>query len=333
MKLCHLLAAWLLAAACLGQFCWAADDLTGSVVHVTLSGGAKLTATLLRRNDTSVVLDLGDDVITIDTSRVLDVRRPSDQPDEAQRHRGIYRVGRLEEIPVPQLVKRFGDAVVVVKTPIGLGSGFVISDKGHVITNYHVIEESLEVTVIAFRRGDEGYEKRQLQRVKILAMNPLRDLALLHIDVAELAGLKIEPVVISEEPDLRVGDVVFAIGNPLGLERSVTQGIVSSTTRTMGHLRFIQTDASINPGNSGGPLFNSRGEIVGVACAGYVFFDGLAFGIPSVDLIDFIEHRDAFVFDPTQPQNGIRYFPPPYREEGDATAGDGLAANRNSEQE
>ena len=124
--------------------------------------------------------------------------------------------------------------------------------------------------------------------------------------------MEFNPVVIAEKSSVRVGNLVFAIGNPLGLERSVTQGIVSSTTRTLGHLRFIQTDASINPGNSGGPLFNSRGEVVGVVCAGYSFFSGLAFGIPATDLVDFLQNRDAFLFDPTQPQNGVKYFSPPF---------------------
>jgi serine protease Do len=107
--------------------------------------------------------------------------------------------------------------------------------------------------------------------------------------------------------------MVFAIGNPLGMERSVTQGIVSSTTRTIDQMRLIQTDAAINPGNSGGPIFNARGEVVAVACAGAAVFDGLAFGIPACDLIDFLEHRDSYLYDESQPQNGVTYLPPPFR--------------------
>jgi serine protease Do len=189
-----------------------------------------------------------------------------------------------------------------------------------------VIEGTRKVSVTFFERGSEGYEKRQLKRVKILATNPLRDLALLQLDQDEMKGVRLEHVIISAKPSLRVGDMVFAIGNPLGFERSVTQGIVSSTTRTLGHLRFIQTDASINPGNSGGPLFNSRGEVVGVVSAGYVFFDGLAFGIPATDLVDFLIHRDAFLFDANQPQNGVTYLSPPYRARKEGREGDDMAA-------
>jgi len=214
---------------------------------------------------------------------------------------------------VPQLVRRFGDAVVTVSTPSGIGSGFLISKTGHLITNYHVVEKELKVIVTVFQKKKQGYEKRQLKKVKILALNPLRDLALLQLDQEELGDFDLKHTVIAEKPAVGVGDLVFAIGNPLGLERTVTQGIVSSTTRTLSQLRFIQTDASINPGNSGGPLFNARGEVVGVVCAGYSLFSGLAFGIPATDLIDFLQNRDAYLFDPTQPQNGVKYIQPPFR--------------------
>jgi serine protease Do len=313
---------WVGVLACCADFAGAQERVT-----VKLMGGAEVTATLLRNNDDGVVLDLGAEVVTIDADRVLDIRDQEDQPVGRQERQEFYTLGSLEEAPVPSLVKRFGDAVVTVTTPLGLGSGFVISDEGHLITNYHVIEKSLEVKVTVFLPTSQGYEKKQIQRVRILAVNPLRDLALLQLEPDDMESLDIRPVVISAEPALGVGDLVFAIGNPLGLERSVTQGIVSSNVRTYGHLRFIQTDASINPGNSGGPLFNSQGEVVGVVCAGFTFFDGLALGIPAADLIDFLHHRDAFVFDPTQPQNGVKYLQPPFRDSSDEAAGEPISAD------
>ena len=305
-RLTHLL---LIAVA----LCTVGPASADEMVTVTLTGGARVTATLLRQNEQSIVLDLGHDVVTIAAQRVLRIEKQTPDGAGPQRDLGVYSVGRLEPATVPQLVKRYGDAVVVVKTPVGLGSGFIISDQGHLITNYHVIERSTEISVTVFERTEQGYERRQFKRIKILSVQPLRDIALLQIDKDEWKDLKVNHVVIAEKHDVRVGDIVFAIGNPLGLERSVTQGIVSSTTRTLGHLRFIQTDASINPGNSGGPLFNARGEVVGVVCAGFVFFDGLAFGIPASDLIDFLKNRDAFLYDPAKPQNGVTYLPPPYR--------------------
>ncbi len=307
MKHCRYIALLLLSTCASRAAC-------EEIVTVKLSGGAQLTATLLQETDDRVVLDLGDEVVTIDKKRVLGEVSRGEQAKGQTSRREFYTLGRLDEMPVPQLVRRFGDAVVTVSTPSGLGSGFIISDEGHLITNYHVVEKELKVSVTVFQKKRQGYEKRQLKKVKILALNPLRDLALLQLDKKELGDFQLKHVVIAEKPSVRVGDLMFAIGNPLGLERTVTQGIVSSTTRTLGHLRFIQTDASINPGNSGGPMFNARGEVVGVVCAGYSFFSGLAFGIPATDLIDFLRNRDAYLFDPTQPQNGVKYFQPPFRQ-------------------
>ena len=292
----------------------AEDEAKHDHVTLTLVGGAKITATLLRENNEGVVVDLGYDVLHIPKARLLSVTKEETASAAGAHHdHGIFHTGRHEPADVPELVKRHGDAVVIVKNATGTGSGFVISKQGHVITNYHVVEGHNKVQVTLFRRTEQGYEKQELKKNRILALQPLRDIALLQLDLSEIKGELPEPVVINDDDDLRVGDLVFAIGNPLGLERSVTQGIVSSATRTMGHMRLIQTDASINPGNSGGPLFNARGEVVGIVCAGATFFDGLAFGIPSSDLVDFLVHRESFLYDTTQPLNGATYLAPPFR--------------------
>ncbi|NBX30662.1 peptidase S1, partial [bacterium] len=272
------------------------------VVTVTLVGGGRITAPMLRQNDDGVALDLGFDVLQIPAKRLLDVQRGADATaagatNDAADDRGIFRTGRLEARDVPELVKRFGEGVVMVRNPGGLGTGFITSRAGHVVTNYHVVEKNTRLQVTLFRKTDKGFEKTELLKVKIVALQPLRDLALLQLDPEETKGALPEPVVVNDRDDLRVGDLVFAIGNPLGMERSVTQGIVSSTTRTIDQMRLIQTDAAINPGNSGGPIFNARGEVVAVACAGAAVFDGLAFGIPACDLIDFLVHRDSYLYD------------------------------------
>jgi serine protease Do len=291
----------------------AAPAVADEQVTVTLVGGARISATLLRENADGVVLDLGYDVLHVPKARVLDVKREeAAAATGTHQDRGIFRSGRLEPADVPELVKRHGDAVVIVKTSGGLGSGFVIRKQGHLITNYHVVEGQNKPQVTLFRRNDQGHERQDLKKVKVLALQPTRDIALLQLDLTEIKGELPEPVVINNEDDLNVGDLVFAIGNPLGLERSVTQGIVSSTTRTIGHLRLIQTDASINPGNSGGPLFNARGEVVGIVCAGATSFAGLAFGIPANELVDFLVHRESFLYDASQPLNGATYLAPPF---------------------
>lgn len=291
------------------------------VMTVTLVGGGRVTAPLLRRNDDGVVLDLGFEVLHIPAKRVLDVSSDTAETSRSDdRQHDIFRTGRLEAREVPELVKRFGEAVVMIRNPGGLGTGFLISRDGHLVTNYHVVENNTRLQVTLFRKTEKGFEKQEFRRVKIIALQPLRDLAILKLDPDEIKGSLPEPVVINDRDDLRVGDLVFAIGNPAGLERSVTQGIVSSTTRTIDQVRLIQTDAAINPGNSGGPIFNARGEVVAVACAGAAIFDGLAFGIPANELVDFLVHRDTYPYDESQPQNGVTYLPPP-RHDGDTVHG------------
>ncbi len=284
-----------------------------TVMRVELKDGASLEAPVLKQNDEIIVLDLGHDVLRLKCADVLKISKANEKREQTSNlnRQDVYTLGSLPDSSVSKLVPKLGEAVVKVSTPGGLGSGFIISELGHVITNYHVVERETEITITLFLQKDNGLEKREVKDVKILAIHPLRDLALLQIDEKALKDISLQPVVISEKSSVKVGDMVFAIGNPLGLERTVTKGIVSSVTRTLGHLRFIQTDAAINPGNSGGPLFNKRGEVVGVACAGYTFFGGLAFGIPNTDLIDFLNNRDAYVFDASQPQNGIKYLSPP----------------------
>jgi len=120
-------------------------------------------------------------------------------------------------------------------------------------------------------------------------------------------------VPLGESDALAVGERVFAIGSPLGLERTVTEGIVSTKTRPMQGELYLQTTAQINPGNSGGPLFNLRGEVVGVTNMKITFGEGLGFAIPIEAVKFFLEHRDAFAYDNDNPSNPYRYLEPPSR--------------------
>ncbi|MCL1910833.1 MAG: trypsin-like peptidase domain-containing protein [Leptospirales bacterium] len=136
----------------------------------------------------------------------------------------------------------------------GLGTGFILSNDGYICTNYHVIANMDSVTV---KVGDKEY------KAKIVGSDPMIDIALIKID----GSGKFKPVHLGNSDALKVGDIVVAIGNPFGLDRTFTSGIVSATGRTvidsMGN-SHIQTDASINQGNSGGPLINIDGEVIGV---------------------------------------------------------------------
>ena len=158
----------------------------------------------------------------------------------------------------------------------GLGSGFIISDDGIIVTNNHVIEGADEITVIL---SDETEYTAQL-----LGRDPKADIAVLKID-AETS--KLTAVEWGDSDTMRVGDWTIAIGNPLGLGGTVTAGILSAISRDIGggpYVKFLQTDASINRGNSGGPLFNLDGKVIGINTAivsqtgGSI---GLGFAIPS----------------------------------------------------
>ncbi len=154
-----------------------------------------------------------------------------------------------------------------------LGSGFIISKDGYVMTNYHVVKGGDEIIV---RLSDH----REL-KAEVIGVDPRSDVALLKIDATGLPVAKI-----GESGDLQVGEWVLAIGSPFGFDHSATAGIVSAKGRSLpreNYVPFIQTDVAINPGNSGGPLFNQAGEVVGVnsqiysRTGGYM---GLSFAIP-----------------------------------------------------
>jgi serine protease Do len=153
----------------------------------------------------------------------------------------------------------------------GAGSGVIISREGYILTNNHVVEGAKEVTVTL--------ADTQEYRARIIGRDPKTDLAVLKIDAAEplpIAGM-------GDSDDLKVGDWVVAIGNPFGLSNTVTAGIVSAKGRIIGagpYDDFIQTDASINPGNSGGPLFNVRGDLIGINTAIIPYGQGIGFAIP-----------------------------------------------------
>jgi serine protease Do len=156
-----------------------------------------------------------------------------------------------------------------------LGSGFIIKDNGTVITNNHVIANAEDILI---RVGDKEY------KAKVIGADPYMDLAVLKMITNE----KFKPVSFGDSNKARVGDWVVAIGNPFGLGGTVTSGIISARNRQIGLTRyedFIQTDASINQGNSGGPLFNLKGEVIGVNTAiiapGQSGSIGIGFAIPS----------------------------------------------------
>lgn len=155
-----------------------------------------------------------------------------------------------------------------------LGSGFIISEDGYIITNNHVIDRAEEITVTLSDNGTET--------ARLVGVDPKTDLALIKIDTKK----KLTPAVLGDSDKIRVGDWVLAIGNPFGLGGSVTAGIVSAKSRDIEagpYDNFIQTDASINQGSSGGPMFDMNGEVIGINSAIFSTTGGsmgIGFAIP-----------------------------------------------------
>ena len=173
--------------------------------------------------------------------------------------------------PFEDMFKEFGTPKK--RKSAALGSGFIIDEKGIVITNNHVIQDSEDIVV---RVGDKEY------KATIIGADPLSDIAVLQIDSKK----KFKPVKFGNSDKARIGDWVIAIGNPFGLGGTVTSGIISARNRSIGLSRYedyIQTDASINTGNSGGPLFDMNGDVIGIntAILGKGGSIGIGFSIPS----------------------------------------------------
>lgn len=282
--------------------------------RIELAHGGVIQAQVLDERPDRVVVDLGFTVLIIPRDSVTSiVNEDAAEPEEVFGSRLYRSQGNAPVLPLKELVEVAGEAVVTVRTPVGMGSGFIIHPSGFIITNDHVVSGEHEVSVTVFQKEDETGEltRTNFQNVRIVATSPDWDLALLKIE--STGGRQFRTVPLGSSDELRQGQPVFAIGNPLGLERTVSEGIVSIRNRLIDGRLFIQTTAQINPGNSGGPLFNLRGEVVGVnnMKVAAIGAEGLGFAIPTTQLERFLLNRDAFAFDPRNPNSGFRYNSPP----------------------
>ena len=174
--------------------------------------------------------------------------------------------------PFEDMFKEFGTPQE--RQSSALGSGFIIDEKGIVVTNNHVIEGAEDIVVQV--NGEKKF------KAKVVGADPLSDIAVLQIETKQ----KFIPVKFGDSDKARIGDWVIAIGNPFGFGGTVTSGIISARNRSLGLSRYedyIQTDASINSGNSGGPLFDMNGDVIGITTAilGRSGNVGIGYSIPS----------------------------------------------------
>lgn len=207
---------------------------------------------------TSVVNQAGASVVRINASRTVETELPAAFNDPYFRQ---FFGSQFPHPPDKQVQQ-------------GTGSGFIVSADGLILTNAHVIADADAVTVtLKDGRTLEG---------KVMGTDPLTDLAVVKIEAVDLPTLTF-----GNADELQIGEWAIAIGNPLGLDNTVTTGIISATGRSSSQvgvgdkrLNFIQTDAAINPGNSGGPLLNAQGEVIGINTAIIQNAQGLGFAIP-----------------------------------------------------
>ncbi|MCM8594957.1 DegQ family serine endoprotease [Accumulibacter sp.] len=186
--------------------------------------------------------------------------------------------------PMFELFRRFGVPMPQERGPVhGLGSGFIVSSDGLILTNAHVVAEADEVTV-------KLTDKREF-KAGVVGIDQLTDVAVLRIDARNLPTVRL-----GDPAQSRVGDWVVAIGSPFGFENTVTAGIISAKSRSLAsdsYVPFIQTDVAINPGNSGGPLLNLAGEVIAINSQIYSRsggYQGLAFAIP-IDVVMNIQEQ------------------------------------------
>jgi serine protease Do len=217
---------------------------------------------LVKRNGPAVV-----NVRVVGTTKVGNQQRGMPEMDEDD---PFFQFFRPFMNPNPRQGQRGQQRGIPVR---GEGSGFIVSADGVILTNAHVVRDASEVTV--------KLQDRREFRAKVLGSDPKTDVAVLKIDAKNL------PVVpLGNTRNLQVGEWVLAIGSPYGLESTVTAGVVSAKGRSLpgdGGVPFIQTDVAVNPGNSGGPLFNTRGEVVGINSQIYSQtggYQGVSFAIP-----------------------------------------------------
>ena len=224
------------------------------------------TAQATLPNFTSLVKSAGPAVVNINTEKTVDMRG-----------RGAF------PSPFNDLFKDmpgfpndfFNQQQPRQRKQTSLGSGFVISSDGYLVTNHHVVEGADTISV-SF--GDKN-DKEKTYQAKLIGSDKLTDLAILKIDASNLPFLTF-----GNSDTLEVGEWVLAIGNPFGLDHTVTSGILSAKGRSLRANpfdSFLQTDASINPGNSGGPLLNMAGEVIGINTAIIAHAQGIGFAIPS----------------------------------------------------
>lgn len=290
------------AAMAVGAVALAAVISVGSIFGYKLITGGSLSDNLVENSSSAA-----------DDTSAVDADAPAENASkEEERPRrevpSLEQLAALEDaLPVPEIVEKVSPSVVGVTSLLSggtsYGTGFVISQDGYIVTNYHVIDGAQKITV-AFSVSDDDEE----YDAELIGGDEQTDIAVLKIDKDGLTAVEF-----GKSSDLIVGELAIAIGNPMGSELSgtVTAGIISALNRTLTieerKMNLIQTDASINNGNSGGPLINSYGQIIGITSAKIASYyaDGLGFAIPIDEALPIISDLIEYGYVKGRPVIGI----------------------------
>jgi len=279
---------------------------------IVLKDRNRISAPVIKESSEHVYVDLGFDILKIPRESIASVGSSSasalQTPTSPIENNGLYAVGDPQVHSTVDGVQAFGPAVVVVKSPAGLGSGFIVHASGYLITNFHVIEGQKHFTVTQFVQ--KGAELKHVihKEIRIVALDAFHDLAVLQIEDEHEAPF---PTVVLGLEEPVYGESVFVIGNPAGLERTVTEGILSHAGRLFEGSLYLQIDASVNPGNSGGPLFNGHGQVIGVVNMGSRIMQGLNFAIPVRHVTFLLDHIEAYAYDKSNSESGFVYVSAP----------------------
>ncbi len=285
------------------------------LTRIQLISGAIIEAPLLAKKHDRLLFDLGHDVVSIPLNRIVSTTNITSQqlPTQEQDTSRLY-ITHQTPPPIRSIkvnAKNSSEAVLRVRTPTGLGSGFLIHPDGYVVTNHHVINGEHEIALTLFENGPNELRPILFNQIRIVALSAHLDLALLKIE--NLGTRKLPTLPLGRSEVLEQGDEIFSIGSPLGFDRTVSQGIISHKNRQVNGQLYLQSTTQINPGNSGGPLFNLQGEVIGVNNMKIqsIGIEGLSFAIPANRLQVFLDNVDAYAFDVRNSNNGFIYNRPP----------------------
>ncbi|MGF1572321.1 MAG: S1C family serine protease [Sumerlaeia bacterium] len=304
-----------------------AESTLGETMYYSLKGGGELIGRVIKQTPEAQFIDLGSEIVRLTPGQISRQQPLSEAREQAlqlnNQENPLLLVTQQDStsedfLSQTEILERVKESIVLISNPGGAGSGFVYDLQGRIVTNHHVIAGEKYHTVNYFVKNDKNqWIKKTFRNVEVEAYSYLYDVALLRLNLDDVKeeGIELKPLPLATRRTLRVGEAVYAVGNPGGLgrmlEHTVSEGIVSSLTRNVRDVLYIQTTAAVNPGNSGGPLVNAQGEVVGLITLKSILQEGIGFALP-VELIDhFLAHAESFAFNDQAQNSGFRYLSPP----------------------